>query len=61
MATFETLQIWIGHNAGVTMILTCYFTRYHIFSLSYSLDWGYLLRIITRYHQIYKKYILKFF
>ena len=57
-ATFQTLQTWRDHNA----------TRHHNFNvllqtLPYNFSqltmlWSYLQYVITRYRQIYKKYIL---
>ena len=59
---FSLSLTWVDHNA----------TRYHNFNMllhalpyifsQFSVVWGYLQRVTTRYHQIYKKvYILIFF
>ena len=58
---FFLILTWIGRNA----------MRYHNFKMllhslqyilsQFSMVWGYLQRVTTRYYQIYKKYILIFF
>ena len=58
---YQTLQTWIGHDA----------TRYHNFNVllhalpyifsKFSMVWGYLQRVTTRYHQIYKKIYINIF
>ena len=55
--TFSLSLTWIGHNAK----------RYHNFNVllhtlpyifsKFSIVWGYLQRVTTRYHEIYKKII----
>ena len=55
MTTFQTLHTWVGHNA----------TRYYNFNMlphaipyiftQFSMVWGYLQGVITRYRQVYKK------
>ena len=38
-----------------------YHMRYHTFSLSLALLWGYFQRVTTRYHQIYKTNVYQYF
>ena len=59
--TFSLSLTWIGHNAK----------RYHNFSVllhvlpyifcKFSMVWGYLQHVTTRYHQIYKKIYINIF
>ena len=59
--TFSLSLTWVDHNA----------MRYHNFNVllhalpynfsQFSMVWGYLQRVTTRYHQIYKQYILIIF
>ena len=58
---YQTLQTWIGDDA------TCYHNFNalphalpYIFS-KFSMVWGYLQRVTTRYHQIYKKIYINIF
>ena len=58
---YQTLQTSIGHDA----------TRHHNFNAllhalpyifsKFSMVWGYLQRVTTRYHQIYKKIYINIF
>ena len=58
--TFSLSLTWIGHNAK----------RYHNFNVllhtlpyifsKFSMVWGYLQRVTTRYHEIYKKILIFF-
>ena len=59
--TFSLSLTWIGHKAK----------RYHNFNVllhmlpynfsKFSMVWGYLQRVTTRYHQIYKKIYINIF
>ena len=58
---YQTIQTWIGHNVMryhnfISLPYALPHALLHIFSWS-SMVWGYLQRVTTRYHQIYKKYI----
>ena len=58
---FFLILTWIGRNAMRYQNFNVLLHSLHYILSQFSMVWGYLQRVTTRYHQIYKKYILIFF